>query len=246
MLQDVALGDTSPWPTTRTSSARPGRGDPRARRAAEGQAGPAPQRHRVRRRRLGDPLHARAADARRRARDRVAGDHRPRGVLQRDQADAQRPPGRPARPPPSSGRCSRRYNEMNAQSSTDDWDVIIVHDPQPAAHARHVPDERARAGSGAATSTSRRRTRTTIERLVPLISEYDAAVFHLQQYVPAGIDGTGGVQHLPAGDRPAVAEEHGALARGRRLRVRPVRHRRGPAADLPGVALRPLEGPARA
>ena len=25
------------------------------------------------------------------------------------------------------------YNEMNAQSLDDDWDVIIVHDPQPAA-----------------------------------------------------------------------------------------------------------------
>src|ERR687895_180013 len=49
--------------------------------------------------------------------------------------------------------------------------------------------------------------------------------------------------HLPAGDRPAVAEEHGALARGRRFRVRPVRDRRGPAAHVPGVALRPVEGP---
>src|SRR5918999_450330 len=49
--------------------------------------------------------------------------------------------------------------------------------------------------------------------------------------------------HLPAGDRPAVAEEHGALARGRRVRVRPVRDRRGPAAHVPGVALRPVEGP---
>ena len=29
------------------------------------------------------------------------------------------------------------------------------------------------------------------------------------------------------------------------LRLRPVRHRRGPAADVPGVALRPLEGPDR-
>ena len=50
----------------------------------------------VRRRRLGDPLHARAADARRRPRLRMAGDLRPRRVLQRDQAHAQRAPGRAA------------------------------------------------------------------------------------------------------------------------------------------------------
>ena len=47
----------------------------------------------------------------------------------------------------------------------------------------------------------------------------------------------------PAGDRPAGAEEHGAVARGRVLRLPPVRDRRRPAADLPGLALRPVEGP---
>ena len=62
-------------------------------------------------------------------------------------------------------------------------------------------------------------------------------------YVPGGHERQR--QHRPAGDRPARAEEHGAVARGRRLRLRAVRHRRRPAADLPGLALRPLEGPAR-
>ena len=52
-------------------------------------------------------------------------------------------------------------------------------------------------------------------------------------------------QHHPAGDRPALAEEHGVLARRRRLRLPPVRDRRRPAADHPGLALRPLEGPDR-
>ena len=77
---------------------RPDRGDPRARRAAAGPARLHVSRDRVRRRRLGDPLHARAADARRRPRRRLARDLRPRGVLQRDEADAQRAPGRPAGP----------------------------------------------------------------------------------------------------------------------------------------------------
>ena len=88
---------------------RPDRGDPRAGRAARGQAGPARQRHRDGRRRLGDPLRARAADARRRARRALAGDPRPRGVLQRHQDDAQRAPGQPgSRSPTSSGRSSTR------------------------------------------------------------------------------------------------------------------------------------------
>ncbi len=47
-------------------------------------------------RRLGDPVHARAADARRGVGLRVAGDLRARGVLQRDQADAQRLAGQSA------------------------------------------------------------------------------------------------------------------------------------------------------
>ena len=44
--------------------------------------------------------------------------------------------------------------------------------------------------------------------------------------------GMGGTRpHRAAGDRPALAEEHGALARGRGLRLRAVRDRRRPAAD---------------
>ena len=74
------------------------RGDPRAGGRARGAAGAAPLRDRVRRRRGRDPLHARAADERRRHRRRVAGDARPRGVLQRHQAHAQRAPGQPAGP----------------------------------------------------------------------------------------------------------------------------------------------------
>ena len=51
------------------------------------------------------------------------------------------------------------------------------------------------------------------------------------------------VEDHPAGDRPAVAQEHGAVARRCRLRLRPVRDRCRAAADLPGLAFRPLEGP---
>ena len=66
----------------------------------EGAEGAAPLGHRLRRRGLGDPLHARAADERRRHRGRVAGDARARGVLQRHEAAPQRAPGQPAGPLP--------------------------------------------------------------------------------------------------------------------------------------------------
>ena len=51
------------------------------------------------------------------------------------------------------------YNVMNAQSLEGEWDVIIVHDPQPAGLKQQRPRAGRGAGSGAATSTSRRRTR---------------------------------------------------------------------------------------
>src|SRR6202011_3333357 len=36
------------------------------------------------------------------------------------------------------------YNAMNAEGFEDDYDVVIVHDPQPAAIIDHFPDSRAR------------------------------------------------------------------------------------------------------
>ena len=53
----------------------------------------------------------------------------------------------------------RRYNALNAEElPADDYDFVIVHDPQPVGMIDHFPT-RARSGSGAGTSTSRRRTR---------------------------------------------------------------------------------------
>ena len=118
------------------------------------------------------------------------------------------------------------------------------HRPRPAAGrpARARARARASAGSGAATSTSRRPTRTTMERLLPLIASTTRRSATWSSTCPRARR-QDACEIVPAGDRSALAEEHGALARGRRLRLRPVRHRRRPAADLPGLALRPLEGP---
>jgi trehalose synthase len=79
------------------------------------------------------------------------------------------------------------YNEMNANSLEGEWDFVIVHDPQD--HGKHWiwrchidlsepnPDP--------------------IERLLPLISGYDATVWHLEQYVPAGLHGHSGINIVP-------------------------------------------------
>ena len=214
MLQPVALAHKSLADYTHIVGRAARRGDPRARRAAEGPARRPPERDRVRRRRVGDPLHAGAADARRRPRGRVAGDLRARGVLQRDEDHAQRAAGQPAGP------------HRGAVG-----DVVAVQ-----------RDERARALARLgrrASSTTRSRPRcyslvpekakgwvwrchidvstpnpATMERLLPYIESYPQSLFHVRA-LRAGGDGRRR-QHRPAGDRPAGAEEHGAVARGRR------------------------------
>src|SRR4051812_20756414 len=84
-----------------------------------------------------------------------------------------------------------RYNRINALELTEGWDVIIVHDPQPAAIRRHVP-EKARKWVWRCHIDLSTPNPDTIARLVPLITEYDDSVFHLQEYVPQGLDSNDG------------------------------------------------------
>lgn len=82
----------------------------------------------------------------------------------------------------------RRYNEMNARELSRGWDVAIVHDPQPAAMHALAPEKARhwvwRCHIDASTPNER-----TIERLLPYIKTYPASVFHLQEYVPAEMEG---------------------------------------------------------
>jgi trehalose synthase len=80
------------------------------------------------------------------------------------------------------------YNAMNAQSLDDDWDVIVVHDPQPAGLRDNAPD-RARTWIWRCHIDLSTPNRETLDRLLPLLRGYDETVWHLEQYVPAGIDG---------------------------------------------------------
>jgi trehalose synthase len=80
------------------------------------------------------------------------------------------------------------YNQMNAQSLEGEWDVVIVHDPQPAG-VKAIAAEHARRWIWRCHIDLSAPNPSTIERLKPLITEYDATVWHLQQYVPDGLDG---------------------------------------------------------
>jgi trehalose synthase len=81
-----------------------------------------------------------------------------------------------------------RYNRINALELTDGWDVIIVHDPQPAAVRQHVP-EKARQWVWRCHIDLSTPNPETIERIVPLVRDYNDSVFHIQEYVPAALNG---------------------------------------------------------
>jgi trehalose synthase len=87
------------------------------------------------------------------------------------------------------------YNLTNAQSLEGDWDVVIVHDPQPAAMKLNA-GERARRWIWRCHIDLSTPNPSTIERLIPLITGYDATVWHMDQYVPAGLDGGGGIRKI--------------------------------------------------
>jgi trehalose synthase len=82
----------------------------------------------------------------------------------------------------------RRYNEINARELSSGWDVVIVHDPQPAALASLVPDKSRRWVWRCHIDLSTPNP-STLKRLLPYLEPYPAAVFHMPQYVPAGMDG---------------------------------------------------------
>jgi trehalose synthase len=78
-----------------------------------------------------------------------------------------------------------RYNELNAEALTDadEWDMIVVHDPQPAAIRRLVQTTRPKWVWRAHIDLSEPNA-DVMNFLLPSISQYDAAIFHMHEYVP--------------------------------------------------------------
>jgi trehalose synthase len=77
-----------------------------------------------------------------------------------------------------------RYQRLNAEQLEDDYDFVIVHDPQPAGVVDLVQGSRAkwiwRCHIDLSTPDP-----DVLGFLLPFIRSYDAAIFHLADYVPA-------------------------------------------------------------
>ena len=98
-----------------------------------------------------------------------------------------------------------QYNEMNARELSGNWDVCVVHDPQPAALHSLVPEKATgwvwRCHIDVSTPNP-----ATMERLLPYLKTYPASLFHVAGYVPAGMDG--GVNIVPPAIDPLSPKNH--------------------------------------
>jgi trehalose synthase len=79
-----------------------------------------------------------------------------------------------------------RYNAQNAaELPADDYDFVVVHDPQPVAMIDEFPQRRAkwiwRGHIDFSTPNP-----DVMDALLPSVRQYDAAIFHMRQYVPDG------------------------------------------------------------
>ncbi|HYY03752.1 MAG TPA: glycosyltransferase [Gaiellaceae bacterium] len=77
----------------------------------------------------------------------------------------------------------RSYQELNAQEFEDDYDFVVVHDPQPVGMIDYVGNSRAdwiwRGHIDFSTPN-----RSVFDFLLPSIRKYDATIFHMREYVP--------------------------------------------------------------
>jgi trehalose synthase len=76
-----------------------------------------------------------------------------------------------------------RYQELNARELDDDYDFVIVHDPQPLGLIDHFPASKARWIWRGHIDFSAPNPEV-LQFLLPSIARYDATVFHLPEYAP--------------------------------------------------------------
>jgi trehalose synthase len=77
-----------------------------------------------------------------------------------------------------------RYNAANAaELAADDYDIVIIHDPQPVALVEHFPAHRAKWVWRGHIDFSTPNP-DVLEVLLPSLRRYDAAVFHMREYAP--------------------------------------------------------------
>ncbi len=104
--------------------------------------------------------------------------------------------GDPATLTPEQWKLFDEFNAFNADGLQGEWDAIVVHDPQPIGLRRGATEAGKRWIWRCHIDLSEPNPEP-IERLLPMISEYDATVWHMQQYVPAGMDGNPRARIIP-------------------------------------------------
>src|SRR6266516_2683753 len=77
----------------------------------------------------------------------------------------------------------RRYQALNAEELEDEYDFVIVHDPQPVGMIEHFPNRSARWIWRCHIDLSEP-NRDVLAFLLPWLERYDGTVFHMPEYVP--------------------------------------------------------------
>ncbi|MGZ5346389.1 MAG: glycosyltransferase [Solirubrobacterales bacterium] len=88
------------------------------------------------------------------------------------------------------------YNKVNAENLKGEWDLVIIHDPQPIG-LHHWAADHGKHWVWRCHIDLSEPNPDPIERLLPLMAEYDASVWHMEQYVPGGLKGHGGINIVP-------------------------------------------------
>jgi trehalose synthase len=102
--------------------------------------------------------------------------------------------GNPHSPSDEEWKIYQEYSELNAHELEGDWDIVIAHDPQAAALRTLSENHSGRWVWRCHIDLSTPNTEV-LDRLLPLFVPYDCTVFHMQNYVPSGVNGR--VEILP-------------------------------------------------
>ncbi len=109
----------------------------------------------------------------------------------------------------------RQVNEMNAAGFRDEFDYVVIHDPQPAPLVRLVEHKGAWIWRCHIDMTSP--NRSVLGLLAPYLSEYDAAIFSADEYAPREVPfrklftAPPAIDPLSPKNRPVAEEEHRAI-----------------------------------
>jgi trehalose synthase len=79
----------------------------------------------------------------------------------------------------------RRYQAENAAELEDIYDFVVVHDPQPVGVIEHFPESRAHWVWRGHIDFSAP-NESVFDFVLPWVKRYDAAIFHMRDYVPRG------------------------------------------------------------